>query len=98
MNALTSNRPGIENFIPTHAICVNALTRDNEVRNMVLLYKNTDGWLGMEPRSWYVSEELGARLNRLLHEDVTVTAFKNQYYRMDNGIYTLSSQTVVVQK
>lgn len=97
MNKLIINRPGIESFIPTHAICVNAIGDNGELRNMVLHYRNTDGWLGKD-EGWYMHEELMARLNRLLHEDATVVAFKNQLYRVENGVHILCLQTVTVQK
>ena len=96
MNRL-GTAPGIESFIPTNAILVNALDNNNKLRNMVLLYDKTDGWLGKED-GWYIHEELGVRMNRLLHEDNTVIGFRNQFYRIQNGIYTLSSQTVPVRK
>ena len=96
MNRL-GTAPGIESFTPTNAILVNALDNKNKLRNMVLLYDKKDGWLGKD-EGWYLHEELGARLIRILYEDDTVIGYKNQHYRLENGVYILSMETVPVRK
>lgn len=72
--------------VPTNIIAMSALVKGEGLKNILLLYSQSDSWCNGGGH-WGTTENLLVRMNRIMNESDNVISYKAQCYLLENGIY-----------